>query len=106
MDTAINNRVLNIQKSFLFNISSVSYCFECKKGSHREIKQMVGSHYLCKFEVCKCGDFCRISCYCPLVRVPRYPAVKITTYSVPLKGYLRILILNVKIFQYQEILGG
>ena len=29
MDTAINNSVLNVQKSFLYNISSVSYFFEC-----------------------------------------------------------------------------
>ena len=30
---------------FLFNISSLSYCFECKKGGRQEIKQMVGSHF-------------------------------------------------------------
>ena len=34
---------------FLVNISSVSYCFECKKRGRRDIKQMVGSNYLCKF---------------------------------------------------------
>ena len=72
---------------FLVNISSVSYCFECKNGGRRDIKQMVGSHYFSKFKVCNCGDFCRISYYRPSARVPGYPPAEIHTYPVHQKGY-------------------
>ena len=73
---------MNVQKSFLFNISFMQYCFECIKVADKKYSNWLDPIISVDFKSVNMDIFVMSTIIASSTRIPGYPPIEITTHQV------------------------